>query len=131
VKLLGLATPAIEMIDDDTAAAETKLGAAVDDTAVIPDDLRVTHAAPALAWSSEELDTDDFAEPDWTGEDDAYSRGTVVMFVGLMAVAVIAAAWMSGMWLKHHNNDSPAPPAPATKDTQYLPVVELHTKDEK
>jgi hypothetical protein len=43
----------------------------------------------------------------WNDEDDAaYTRGTVKIFVGLIAVAVIAAAWMVGVWATHRGDDS-------------------------
>lgn len=49
----------------------------------------------------------------WTDEDDAaYSRGTVKMFVGLIAVAVIAAGWMIYFW-QSHRNPPPENPGPS------------------
>jgi uncharacterized protein DUF732 len=123
------------MSDDDTEAALASGGAADDETTVVPGP---TQVAAALAWSSEEPDTDDFSDGDdslssdesddslWSDEDDAaYARGTVKIFVGMIAVAVIAAAWMVGVWATHRPSD----PAPQAAPTTAAPLPPLSTTD--
>ncbi|BBZ09837.1 hypothetical protein [Mycobacterium branderi] len=80
-----------------------------------------TTATPDLPLAYSDLDEDD--EDLWSDADDrAYAWGTVKIFVGLMAVAVAAAAWMAGVWLTRRDNaprSAPSTPAVAAAAPSY------------
>lgn len=103
----------------------------MDDTTVIaPSDDAVTQLRE-LAWSREEPDTEPdelWVEPEdvWSDEQDAaYARGTAKLFLWIVAVIVVAVAWMVLMWATHRHHEAPAVETPG----QHATVPVLSTVD--
>ena len=115
---------------NDSTGEPTAVADDGDETTVVADAAGPTQAA-GLAWSDCDDDYTIVASPPgtgtmaaaaldaedlWTDDDDReYASTTVKMFVGLMAVVVIAAGWISYVFLTHHHDDDNAPaPMPAS-----------------
>jgi len=81
------------------------------------DDYTIVASPPGTAtMAAEAVEPDDWDDSDWTDDDDReYASTTVKLWVGLMAVVVIAAGWIGYMFLTHHHDDDNAPaPMPAS-----------------
>ncbi|WP_180275960.1 DUF732 domain-containing protein [Mycobacterium celatum] len=85
--------------------------------------------AAELAWSIDTGETGDFTEQSdvddsWDDESRAYEWGTVKIFAGLMAVAVIAAAWLVGVWVTHRDeHDTPVAAATLPAVVSPAPIA--------
>jgi hypothetical protein len=91
-------------------------GLAWSETYDCDDDYTIIKPPPITGtMAADALEPDDWDDSDWT-DDDAreYASTTVKMFVGLMAVVVIAAGWISYVFLTHHHDDNATAPATST-----------------
>ena len=116
------------MNEHDSSGEPTAVADDGDETTVVAD-AGPTQAA-GLAWSDCDDDYTIVASPPgtetmagdaldledlWTDDDDReYASTTVKLWVGLMAVVVIAAGWIGYMFLTHHDDDNAPAPAPAS-----------------